>query len=683
MLGRGACARARALTCKAAAAVLMAGLIPLLTLSPRLEAAASDVSTTNWWPGNGDARDVTGGQSGTLLNGATFSSGRVGLGFSLDGTDDRVSFGSLAGNVGTDDFTLALWIKTSSPRHEAIVSKRAICGHASFLDVRMDGAGRIYVELDGSSAGANYNFLRGETAINDGRFHHVALVRKAATASLYVDGEVERVSSTSGVTNIANGTDLIAGKSPCVGVDGATHFSGVLDEIVIGADADGDGRPNVVDNCPAVVNGAQEDGDRDDLGDACDADGPGSLPVTSRWPAEGNANDVEGAHHGTVMGAAFMPGAVGEAFSFDGVDDYVRFGTEAGNVRTADFAIAFWIKTSSAREEAIISKRQSCTHSSMLDLRLTPSGMVAAELSGRQGASYSHLVSSASVSDGTYHHVSLVRSNETIRLFVDGERSGLAAMAEPADVTNEAELIAGKSPCIGVDGTRRFTGELDEIVIGPDGDSDGRPDKADNCPDKPNGFQEDWDDDGVGEVCQPDSSTPDNPSFLDAVDDCTPSPTQPAALQVCVQETMVAFGVSYAEVNACQQEFGIETACQRFFFSAPVGQPIPSEHPQLPDEDAPGVPPGAGWAPPTGPGEEPWFWNPYETAGPEWPTDQGHWSRQCPPGTRERTEILHWDGFHPEPKGPHWMHIDCHAQLFERFFDLLKGIGWQYKGVRH
>jgi hypothetical protein len=37
-----------------------------------------------------------------------------------------------------------------------------------------------------------------------------------------------------------------------------------------GADADGDGRPDGCDNCPAAANAGQEDGDGDGVGDACD-----------------------------------------------------------------------------------------------------------------------------------------------------------------------------------------------------------------------------------------------------------------------------------------------------------------------------------------------------------------------------------------------------------------------------
>src|SRR5882724_10819515 len=44
-----------------------------------------------WWPGDGNADDLQGASNGTLLNGATFTTGKVGQAFSFDGVDDDVS----------------------------------------------------------------------------------------------------------------------------------------------------------------------------------------------------------------------------------------------------------------------------------------------------------------------------------------------------------------------------------------------------------------------------------------------------------------------------------------------------------------------------------------------------------------------------------------------------------------
>jgi hypothetical protein len=81
--------------------------------------APANATVTHRWPADGDANDVVGTANGTLNNGATFAAGLAGQGFSLDGADDTVSFGTTAGNVGSGDFTIAFAIKTTfrmSPR---------------------------------------------------------------------------------------------------------------------------------------------------------------------------------------------------------------------------------------------------------------------------------------------------------------------------------------------------------------------------------------------------------------------------------------------------------------------------------------------------------------------------------------------------------------------------------------
>ncbi len=101
------------------------------------------------------------------------------------------------------------------------------------------------------------------------------------------------------------------------------------------------------------------------------------------YPGEGNATDVQGVNNGVMHnGVVFAPGKVGQAFSFDGIDDYVTFGTSLGGVGAADFAVEFWLQTpNNARGEAILSKR-ACTFSEggYLDIRKNADGKLFVEL---------------------------------------------------------------------------------------------------------------------------------------------------------------------------------------------------------------------------------------------------------------------------------------------------------------
>jgi hypothetical protein len=69
--------------------------------------------------------------------------------------------------------------------------------------------------------------------------------------------------------------------------------------------------------------------------------------MVSWWDAENNANDIIGSNDGTLMnGATFAPGKVGQAFSFDGVDDYVAIPHSSSLDLNSAFTLGAWIKVS-------------------------------------------------------------------------------------------------------------------------------------------------------------------------------------------------------------------------------------------------------------------------------------------------------------------------------------------------
>jgi hypothetical protein len=73
---------------------------------------------------------------------------------------------------------------------------------------------------------------------------------------------------------------------------------------------------------------------------------PPQSGLVSWWPGDADATDIQGSHDGTLMrGATIAPGFVGNAFSFDGYDDYVKVPDErlGGLFESgADFSITLW-----------------------------------------------------------------------------------------------------------------------------------------------------------------------------------------------------------------------------------------------------------------------------------------------------------------------------------------------------
>jgi hypothetical protein len=149
-------------------------------------------------------------------------------------------------------------------------------------------------------------------------------------------------------------------------------------------DSDGDGVPNLCDTCPATGSGdtdgdgvcddadacpgfddrVDSDADRTPNGcDGCPDDAAKTAPgvcgcgvtapagLAGYWSFNASSGSVAAdssgaAHPGTLTnmaGTEWVAGRVGNALSFDGVDDYVNVGAVASGVR----ALSFWIKADS------------------------------------------------------------------------------------------------------------------------------------------------------------------------------------------------------------------------------------------------------------------------------------------------------------------------------------------------
>lgn len=170
-------------------------------------------------------------------------------------------------------------------------------------------------------------------------------------------------------------------------------------------------------------------------------------------------------------GTLVSNGIVGQALSFDGVDDYlfvpqgVVEGHEVGNFATDDFTVSFWIMTTATRFEGIMGKRVHCSGAhSFWDLRLFNDLTV--ELYQDNNINNRNVYSGLRVlNDGIWHQVVLTRQGQTATLYVDGKEDQSNTPVLVVNVLNASEFWMGRSRCSGLDGTSYFTGLLDEIRV--------------------------------------------------------------------------------------------------------------------------------------------------------------------------------------------------------------------------
>jgi gliding motility-associated-like protein len=160
-----------------------------------------------------------------------------GAALNFDGVDDNVQLPSVASmSFGTGtDFTTEAWLKftASQPNFAGIVVKADATGASwpGFQMVLVNN--RLAAEIHSGTGFLGVgNGLQGTTVLNDGNWHHTAMVvsRTNSTVKLYVDGRLEASVTSSLVNMNINSTAQLL-----MGVDrtAAIFYSGAMDEVRI------------------------------------------------------------------------------------------------------------------------------------------------------------------------------------------------------------------------------------------------------------------------------------------------------------------------------------------------------------------------------------------------------------------------------------------------------------------
>ncbi len=398
--------------------------------------AAASTGPVSRWPGDGSANDVVDGNDGTLENGATFASGRVGQAFLLDGIDDYVDVGNAPNlQVSGGDFTVDAWVLFNSLSSdwggdESIVDKMSANG------VDTDGwrllkqvDNRFWFCFGGGSGNRCYDpayTLFSTTHAVTGVWYHVAAVKSSGSFSLYVNGVLEDTRSPvpafldSHSANLRFGSYILQG----------AHLNGEIDE------------PEIYNRALSGVEIAAlyHTGNNQTI----------TTGLLGYWPFEGTANDASGNGRNLSLfgGAGFGPGLLGQALVLPGNNDsYAQQPTNdpAFDLVSGDNTVQVWFNTNiNYREQALIEKWTGCC--------------------GPGGWTYTTAsLSLGTVTTGVWHQIVTRQSGNTGYLFFDGSLRGFGPSGGVVIGSPNPLLIGKRDAQDGRDFS--FDGSLDEIAI--------------------------------------------------------------------------------------------------------------------------------------------------------------------------------------------------------------------------
>jgi hypothetical protein len=257
---------------------------------------------------------------------------------------------------GTGDFTIDAWVIYAAAGNGQLltIARKALgnggipttaplgspngVGYELIIQDSSASVGTLSFTMQGQGQG---NLGTGGPNITPNTWHHVAFTLQrtstTATATLYLDGAVGSTSTTPWTYgNVANTWDLL------IGGDGVLAGEIAVDEVEIFNRA-----------LPAS-----------DIGSIFNAGSAGKCPTTvttttsttatcvqvpsgivSWWRGEGDAADTVGSNTGTLVnGAAFAPGMVGQAFSFNSVGSSMSATTTGFSTGSSDRTMDGWVK---------------------------------------------------------------------------------------------------------------------------------------------------------------------------------------------------------------------------------------------------------------------------------------------------------------------------------------------------
>jgi hypothetical protein len=397
------------------------------------------------------ATDSSGnGNTGTLTNGPTWTTGQIGGAVDFDGTNDYIDSGTGSSlNVGGTNLTISAWAKKTTGTD----------GVMNIVNRGQSGVGGYNFGIGVNTCGAHSMNMSKLGVVHicvgsfpqDTNWHHVVAVWNSSGQKIYVDGVVSGTDSNNQSFNAAYSGSLKIGMD----YDGTSSpFKGSLDEV-------------------RIYNRALSADEVAKLYKTTAPDDP-DTGLVGYWPFDGN--DISGTtaydrstggNNGTLTnGPTVTEGRSGQALSFNGTSQYTTITNNGSLGITNTLSLSAWVKPSTLVPSADMTILRKYDGASGDNYGLVIGG--GNDFSqGKIGFTYNNggwrlIDSGYTLSNAGWHHIVSVFDypNTSVRFYDNGVLVATKTISYNL-VTNSGALEIGRAYSSG----KYFNGSIDEPRI--------------------------------------------------------------------------------------------------------------------------------------------------------------------------------------------------------------------------
>jgi len=187
-----------------------------------------------YYTADNTGNDALGTYNGTLTNGATYGTGIINNGFSLDGVNDYVDIGNNLDFDGTTPFSFNFWLNTSTSSFRYLISKRLSSGSFIGYSIMINADDTIEFQIVNDVVSDNRIRVNSINTYTTNSLSMITVTydgsQDSSGINIYINNVASSINTRS--NNLSLSTSNVASLN--FGVLGSSnYYDGIIDEVAV------------------------------------------------------------------------------------------------------------------------------------------------------------------------------------------------------------------------------------------------------------------------------------------------------------------------------------------------------------------------------------------------------------------------------------------------------------------